>query len=167
MYYSNLSTINNLHRKKWPLPRAPLRKMISPQNFVGADVGGHGCGSSGSPMQPTRTPSPSLETGLDARLEFFQVVGVFGAHVEISGGSLGHDIRSPAALGHDAVNPLRLLDVLPQIRDGLIRKQHTTTLLLDVCIQCGKHPTRCSRRRKRPFCKNFHSPNNDGNDALE
>ena len=64
-----------------------------------------------------------LETRLHAGLEAGEVRLVLGAHVELANGAFRHDVGRLAALGDDAVDAFRVLDVLAQVGNALVGEQ--------------------------------------------
>ncbi len=65
-----------------------------------------------------------FEAGLHARLQQRQFGRIDRAHVEPAGGALGHDVRCQASFSDDAVNAFGVADVLAQLRDRLIGRDH-------------------------------------------
>ena len=73
-----------------------------------------------------------LEAGLHALFKSGEFDAIAGAHVKAACRAFGDDVGGQAAFGDDAVNSLRLLDVLAQLGDGLVGG--------DQCVQRIKSP---------------------------
>ncbi len=74
-------------------------------------------------VQPGRQRA-GLEACLHTRLQLLQVLRLRGTHVERARRMVRHDVGGRPAVRDDAVQAGVAADVLPQLRDGLVRGDH-------------------------------------------